>query len=879
MAGGAPARRGWPDDTPAATPRKGARRGAAAPGQEFGASDPRVRRYLGTMIDRFEILASRLRHLLSRNRWSAHLLGVPPVETHADEPGLVMIQVDGLGRAVLDRALREGRMPFLRHLVEDEGHVVHDVYAGIPSNTPAFQAELFYGVPGVVPGFGFIDRELGRAVAMTHQPAAAAVEARLTERASGLLANGASWSNIYTGGAAEAHFCIATAGLDRFLRALHPLRLAGLVVWHFWSVARVLANLVAETVLALWDFARGAIAGRNLRAELRFVPERVLVSAVLREIVTAGACVDAERGLPIVHLNLLGYDEHAHRRGPDSRFALWALRGIDRSIRRIWLAAHRSRNRDYQVWIYSDHGQERVRPWSVVHGEDAADAVRRVWSEFPAREGAMAPEAPEPSRPAAVRTPASPRRTRPASPLGGPTGRPGAVREELPSWWTPGRKPAAAEPPPRPAPREDFHVLHRGPIGFAYVPSSFDRGRLPALAAAVARHGGIPMVLVADGRGAARVFTSGGRELRLPGDEEAVFGPGHPHLEWAMEDTLRLVAHRDAGELVLWGWTPEGPSSFKVENGAHGGPGPRETGAMLVVPPEAAAHVPSGPLRAVDLRDLALGALDPHRSRLPSARTGREPTGTEPLRLMSYNVHACRGMDGRFSVERIARVIARARPDVVCLQEVDQERRRSGRVDQVHEIAGRLAKAYRFHAVSEADDGRFGNAVLSSRPLRLIANGPLPALETRLRLEPRGVLWVEVEVGDARLQVLNTHLSILERERRIQVEGLVEWVDRARNGGPLVLAGDLNATRDSWVGRRLASVLGDVVEPHALMRTVRTWSGRLPLLRIDHVFATPDVHARYVAIPRRRLERAASDHLPLVVDLEIAPGRSGPDAA
>jgi endonuclease/exonuclease/phosphatase family metal-dependent hydrolase len=75
------------------------------------------------------------------------------------------------------------------------------------------------------------------------------------------------------------------------------------------------------------------------------------------------------------------------------------------------------------------------------------------------------------------------------------------------------------------------------------------------------------------------------------------------------------------------------------------------------------------------------------------------------------------------------------------------------------------------------------------------------------------------------------------------------------------------------VGRRLASLLSDVVEPHALQRTVRTWSGRLPLLRIDHVFATPGVRALHVAIPRQRLERTASDHLPVVVDLEV------PDAA
>src|SRR5262245_63455465 len=92
------------------------------------------------MIDRLEIFAAKLRYLVSRNRWSARLLGAPAFVGHADEPGLILIQVDGLGERVLRRALAEGRMPFLRHLVEEEGHAVYPLYAGLPSNTPGFQA-------------------------------------------------------------------------------------------------------------------------------------------------------------------------------------------------------------------------------------------------------------------------------------------------------------------------------------------------------------------------------------------------------------------------------------------------------------------------------------------------------------------------------------------------------------------------------------------------------------------------------------------------------------------------------------------------------------------------------------------------------------------
>src|SRR5690606_25923797 len=82
-------------------------------------------------------------------------------------------------------------------------------------------------------------------------------------------------------------------------------------------------------LLAIVDFFRGVIRGSELWPELKFIPSRVVVSIVLRELAVIGAGMDVTRGLPIVHLNLLGYDEQAHRRGPSSAFAHLALTGID----------------------------------------------------------------------------------------------------------------------------------------------------------------------------------------------------------------------------------------------------------------------------------------------------------------------------------------------------------------------------------------------------------------------------------------------------------------------------------------------------------------------------------------------------------------------
>src|SRR5690606_28994450 len=103
--------------------------------------------------------------------------------------------------------------------------------------------------------------------------------------------------------------------------------------------------------------------------------KRVLVCIGLRELLTIGVKIDAFRGLPVVHVNFLGYDEQAHRRGPSSAYAHWSLKGIDRAVKNICRAAHRSARRDYQVWIFSDHGQEATTPYERLCPEGLEHAI------------------------------------------------------------------------------------------------------------------------------------------------------------------------------------------------------------------------------------------------------------------------------------------------------------------------------------------------------------------------------------------------------------------------------------------------------------------------------------------------------------------------
>ena len=263
-------------------------------------------------------------------------------------------------------------------------------------------------------------------------------------------------------------------------------------------------------------------------------------------------------------------------------------------------------------------------------------------------------------------------------------------------------------------------------------------------------------------------------------------------------------------------------------------------------------------------------------SEVSSARAdGAVRRGRAALRVLTYNVHSCRGTDGRLSPERIAAVIAGARPDVVALQELDVGRARTGGLDQARLVARELGMRFHFHPALSVEEERYGDAVLSALPMRLVKAGPLPGLPRRPLLEPRGALWVSVDLGGgAELQVVNTHLGLFARERLAQAAALLgaEWLGHPGcRGRPAVLLGDFNAVPRSPAYRLLAGRLRDAqaAAPPCGRRPRATFPARWPVLRLDHVFLGEGVDALGAEVRRGPLERAASDHLPLAVDVAV----------
>ena len=209
---------------------------------------------------------------------------------------------------------------------------------------------------------------------------------------------------------------------------------------------------------------------------------------------------------------------------------------------------------------------------------------------------------------------------------------------------------------------------------------------------------------------------------------------------------------------------------------------------------------------------------------------------------------------------------------MVALQELDAGLVRTAMIDQAHLIATSLEMSYHFHSSIKVEEGEYGNAILSSLPIRLVKAGALPTKLVHQKFERRGAVWAEIEVGACKVQVIATHFGLNWRERRSQAEAIVgpEWLGHPDCLPPIILCGDFNSLPWSPPYRRITAHLLDAQRSLKGARPFATWPVRFPFMRIDHLFITPDLKVRSITVPRTPLTRIASDHLPVVAVLELA---------
>jgi endonuclease/exonuclease/phosphatase family metal-dependent hydrolase len=243
------------------------------------------------------------------------------------------------------------------------------------------------------------------------------------------------------------------------------------------------------------------------------------------------------------------------------------------------------------------------------------------------------------------------------------------------------------------------------------------------------------------------------------------------------------------------------------------------------------------------------------------------PAGT--LRVATYNVHGCVGMDRQRSESRVAEVIASMSADVVGLQELDSGRKRSAAIDQAAEIARQLGWKHVFHPAMRDGDEQYGNAIISRYPLTLKRAIELPGTGTWFCREQRVAIWTEAETNLGAVQIVNTHFGLGRNERIQQANYLAsaELLGSVAADTPLVLLGDLNSVRSSPGYRILAKHLRDVRTLVGSGGAFRTFPTKFPSLGVDHIFLNAALGATTLQVHRAPPARVASDHYPLVADV------------
>lgn len=229
------------------------------------------------------------------------------------------------------------------------------------------------------------------------------------------------------------------------------------------------------------------------------------------------------------------------------------------------------------------------------------------------------------------------------------------------------------------------------------------------------------------------------------------------------------------------------------------------------------------------------------------------------IRIASYNIHGCIGQDGRYDPARIREVLRFLNADIVALQEVEVLHHDPGLLDFLCEDSHWKA----IHgATLDRGSGHYGNALLTALPVVSLSKTDI----SHGHHEPRGVLDALLEHDTHQFRVLATHLGLWPTERRAQALKLLELLQTAaepEENEITVLLGDFNEWFTwgrplRWLRRHFSGTASK-----------RTFPARWPILALDRIWVRPSQAVSRITALKTPLTRMASDHLPLLAEIEL----------
>ena len=234
------------------------------------------------------------------------------------------------------------------------------------------------------------------------------------------------------------------------------------------------------------------------------------------------------------------------------------------------------------------------------------------------------------------------------------------------------------------------------------------------------------------------------------------------------------------------------------------------------------------------------------------------------LRVMCYNIHhaAPPANPEKIDLDAIAKVINDQEPDLVALQEVDVNTKRSGPYNQAEELGKKTGLTPYFFKAIDFEGGEYAVAILSRYPVVETNRHPLPGQENNPG-EPRVLGTAIIKVpGDQKILFACTHLEAGRDSinRQLQMAAIAHLLKDVSM--PVIIAGDFNAVPGSEVINILDKHFDRTCNPCDPTIPVHN-----PTKAIDFIAFTSSAPFRvrqHAVIP----ERSASDHLPVFAIIE-----------
>ncbi|MDY7102505.1 MAG: phage holin family protein [Actinomycetota bacterium] len=488
-----------------------------------------------------------------------------------DEPGVVYVQIDGLGIDVLRRAVRIGDVPNLARWLWSDTHRLHPWETEWSSQTGVSQAGILLGSTDDMPAFRWYEKADERLVVSNHPASAALIEQR-HDNGDGLLADGgSSYGNLYTGGAERAILTMSGAGRRKEGRIGAGY---GPYFSHPHNTMRTLVAVATDIVRE--RRAAHAQRRRDVRPRVKrswsYSLLRSFTTVIMRDVCVYGVIGDIGEGRNAIYVDLLGYDEVAHHSGIERYDTMAVLRDIDRQVGRIERAIAWA-PRPYDLVVLSDHGQSQGATFAERYGVTLEDVVRDR------HDPAASPKVPTEVRGYLDAALAG------VDGDGSGQGRLTASARE--------RIDRAEQGTSKPQPGEGLMVLASGNLGLVYLTDVEGRATLeeierrrPGLVDRLVAHPGVGFLLVrSERRGSLVIGARGVRELAT----DAVTGedPLAPYGPWAPAQVRRADGFATVADLMVNSLVdPETGevAAFEELVGSHGGLGGQQTQPFVLTP-------------------------------------------------------------------------------------------------------------------------------------------------------------------------------------------------------------------------------------------------------------------------------------------------------